>query len=326
MRVMVDVVKAFMSKKRPPALSYFMRKYEMTETQALGIINSLARTDVKSQIFIVRAYLDVLRQIAKHPEEIAILDKLCDTTGDIQNHIELAENYQKLGMHAPRWQNFNEVLLYAISHLPPILLNRTSGMERLEILADPLLEKGLTHLMEYIYTSGGIAEPVGITLRETANRLVIALQPFFAPRADLLLPDGHDLLEPVDAVLGGLKQASVAMGRRAGYVDDGPADLQGAHAVDDGQTLDVGPALAHFSRHLGQLGLGHGHVGLVFQLDSLVRVVAESLAAHQAGKHAGGAGGLEGDAGDEALQVRESPYDLHDGWRIAGAGGGLSRR
>ena len=31
----------------------------------LNLINSLTRTDIKSQIFIVRAYLDVLRQIAK---------------------------------------------------------------------------------------------------------------------------------------------------------------------------------------------------------------------------------------------------------------------
>ena len=150
---------------------------EIVATQKkLNLINSLTRTDIKSQVFIVRAYLDVLRHIAKHPEEIAILDKLRDTTGEIQTHIELAENYQKLGVQTPRWQNFNEVLLYALSHLPPIPLTRTTGMDRLEILADPLLEKGLTHLMEYIYTCGGIAEPVQMALQETANGLVITLK------------------------------------------------------------------------------------------------------------------------------------------------------
>lgn len=43
LRIMVDVIKAFMSKKRPPSLAYFMRKYEMTETQAQGVINSLVK-------------------------------------------------------------------------------------------------------------------------------------------------------------------------------------------------------------------------------------------------------------------------------------------
>jgi membrane protein len=43
LRVMIDVVKAFISKKRPPALAYFMRKYEMTETQAQGVFNALVK-------------------------------------------------------------------------------------------------------------------------------------------------------------------------------------------------------------------------------------------------------------------------------------------
>jgi PAS domain S-box-containing protein len=155
------------------------RRYEraLVATQKkLNLINSLTRTEIKSQVFIVCAYLDVLRQIARHPEEIAILDKLQNTTREIQGHIELAENYQKLGVQTPRWQNFSEVLLYAISHLPPIHLTRTTNLDRLEILSDPLLEKGLTHLMEYIYTSGGIAVPVQISHAETGSGLSISLR------------------------------------------------------------------------------------------------------------------------------------------------------
>jgi membrane protein len=43
LRVMVDAITAFIGKKRPPALAYFMKKYEMTETQAQGIVNSLVK-------------------------------------------------------------------------------------------------------------------------------------------------------------------------------------------------------------------------------------------------------------------------------------------
>lgn len=152
---------------------------EIVATQKkLNLINSLTRTDIKSQIFIVRAYLDVLRQLEKHPEEIAILEKLAATTKDIQNHIELAENYQKLGVHNPKWQNFSEVLLYAISHLPPIPVTRLTSMELLEILTDPLLEKGLTHLMEFLYMHGGMAEPVRVSHKEGENNLLITLEKY----------------------------------------------------------------------------------------------------------------------------------------------------
>jgi PAS domain S-box-containing protein len=142
----------------------------------LNLINSLTRTDIKSKIFIVRAYLEVLRQIAKHPEEISVLDKLQNTSGEIQGQIELAENYQKLGVQTPRWQNFSGVLLYAISHLPPISIRHQTNMDRLEILSDPLLEKGLMHLMEYLYAHGGITEPVQISHAETAGGLTLMLQ------------------------------------------------------------------------------------------------------------------------------------------------------
>ncbi|HUI93213.1 MAG TPA: YhjD/YihY/BrkB family envelope integrity protein [Chitinivibrionales bacterium] len=43
LRVMIDTVAAFIRKRKPPTLSQFMKKYEMTETQAQGIVNTLVR-------------------------------------------------------------------------------------------------------------------------------------------------------------------------------------------------------------------------------------------------------------------------------------------
>lgn len=155
------------------------KRYEraLVATQKkLNLINSLTRTDIKSQVFIVRAYLDVLSQVASNPEEISIISKLRETTGEIQRHIEFAENYQNVGVQVPRWQNFNEVLLYAVSHLPPIFLVRKTEIDRLCILCDPLLEKGLTQLMEYLYTKGKITDPVELSHGKSGNCLVIRLK------------------------------------------------------------------------------------------------------------------------------------------------------
>lgn len=154
-----------------------MYERELVATQKkLNLINSLTRNDIKSQVFVIRAYLDVLKQLAKHPEEIVIIEKLARTTEEIQNHIELAENYLKLGVHNPRWQNFSAVLLYAVSHLPPIPITRVKNLDRIEILSDPLLEKGLTHLMEFLYTRGGMTVPVQVSHEEDENGLVISLK------------------------------------------------------------------------------------------------------------------------------------------------------
>jgi PAS domain S-box-containing protein len=155
------------------------KKYEnalLNAQKKLNIINFLTRNEIKSQVFIVRAYLDILRQIARHPEEASILDKLTSTTTEIQRHIEFAENYQEMGAQDPRWQNFNEVLIYAISHLPPIPITRITRIDDVALRSDPLFEKGLMHLMEYIYSRGKIIEPVRIAHNESGEGLVISLE------------------------------------------------------------------------------------------------------------------------------------------------------
>ncbi len=44
LRIMIDVVGAFLSRKKPPGLAHFMKKYELTETQARGIVDFLVRS------------------------------------------------------------------------------------------------------------------------------------------------------------------------------------------------------------------------------------------------------------------------------------------
>lgn len=41
LRIMIDAIASFYYKRSPPTLPYIMKKYEMTETQAQGILNSL---------------------------------------------------------------------------------------------------------------------------------------------------------------------------------------------------------------------------------------------------------------------------------------------
>lgn len=143
----------------------------LTAQKKLSLIYFLTRNDIKSKTFVVRAYLDVLRQIAKHPEETVVIEKLTHTTEQIQRDIEYAETYQDMGAQEPTWQHFNDVLLYAVSHLPPITISRKTVLTGIEIHADLLLEKGLMHLMEFIYMQGKASGEVTISHTESARGL-----------------------------------------------------------------------------------------------------------------------------------------------------------
>ncbi len=45
LRMLIDAVAAFQLKRNPPSLSYYIRTYELTEQQALGLLNWLVRAD-----------------------------------------------------------------------------------------------------------------------------------------------------------------------------------------------------------------------------------------------------------------------------------------
>lgn len=155
------------------------KQYERALLQAhkkLNLINLFTRNEIQSQVFIVRAYLEVLRQIAKHPEEATVIEKLTSTLTEIQRHIKFAENYRDMGAEEPIWQNFNEILLLALSHLPPITIARATNFKKIDILSDTLLEKGLMHLMEYLYLHGSINAEVTITHTESAGGLLFTLE------------------------------------------------------------------------------------------------------------------------------------------------------
>jgi hypothetical protein len=81
-----------------------------------------------------------------------------------------------VGAEEPLWQNFNEILLLALAHLPPIKIVRSTNIKTIDILSDTLLEKGLMHLMEYLYLHGSINAEVMITHAESANGLSIILE------------------------------------------------------------------------------------------------------------------------------------------------------
>ncbi len=156
----------------------------------LSLIYFLTRNDIKSKTFVVRAYLDVLRQIAKHPEETVVIEKLTHTTEQIQRDIEYAETYQDMGAQEPTWQHFNDVLLYAVSHLPPITISRKTVLTGIEIHADLLLEKGLMHLMEFIYMQGKASGEVAVSHTESARGLHI----IFEKEGAEILPGKKDSL------------------------------------------------------------------------------------------------------------------------------------
>ena len=114
----------------------------------LNMLNRIALDDLQNQIFTLQAYIELSGLAASDENENGYFLKQRASATNLQNQIAFIRLFQDMGIHPPKWQNVNNVFLYAISHLDLSHIIRIATLGTLEIYADPLFEKVLLTLAE----------------------------------------------------------------------------------------------------------------------------------------------------------------------------------
>jgi PAS domain S-box-containing protein len=142
----------------------------------LSLLNSVTFEDIRNAIFSLNGYLELGKDKTGDPAALGFFEKEKAIVRDIENSMSFAGNYQQMGINPPKWQNVNQVFLYAISHLPPLTLTRDIQLGTLEIYSDPLLEKVLFNIVEntLLYSPG--ATEFSASFREVPDGLLLLLQ------------------------------------------------------------------------------------------------------------------------------------------------------
>jgi PAS domain S-box-containing protein len=119
-------------------------------TKKLNLLTSITVNDIRNSLFTLSAYLELeTRQTTEekrreyHERESALLHQ-------INLWLDIARNYQNLGLNPPRWHNVNTTFLLALSHLDLSGFTRNLQVGNLEVYADPLLETVFLNLAENI--------------------------------------------------------------------------------------------------------------------------------------------------------------------------------
>ncbi|HWQ63762.1 MAG TPA: PAS domain S-box protein [Methanospirillum sp.] len=113
----------------------------------LNLLSSITRHDVLNQITILLAYLDLLRKKNTDQNLVPFIDKQTEATQAIRSQIVFTKEYQDVGVKAPQWQNVGEKIRTAKELRKCEFIGWDEGLERLEIFADPLLEKVFSNLI-----------------------------------------------------------------------------------------------------------------------------------------------------------------------------------
>ena len=86
-------------------------------TKKISLLNTVIFTDIQNKVFVQMGYLELARQITEDPRVKTYLEKEEAVVKEIQSSLSFARQFNDMGMNPPRWQNVQDVILFAVSHL-----------------------------------------------------------------------------------------------------------------------------------------------------------------------------------------------------------------
>jgi PAS domain S-box-containing protein len=142
----------------------------------LNLLNTVTFQDVGSAIFALSGFHELAESAVTGKEGMEFLKKEDRLIRQIDLSLKAAKDYQDLGINPPRWQDVNQVFIFALSHLDTTGISRTVRLEGVEIFADPLLEKVFFNLLENRFHNGRGVTTISLTSRKVEAGLELILE------------------------------------------------------------------------------------------------------------------------------------------------------
>ncbi|HII98084.1 MAG TPA: PAS domain S-box protein [Methanoregula sp.] len=132
-------------------------------SKKLNLLSSITRHDILNQLTILTGYIKLAEDRIENPDARKYLATAQKAAGVIDRHMIFTRLYQNVGVHAPTWQNVQQIVDKTCRDLPSPALTCTVDTGDLELYADPLLEKVFFTLLENTLRHGERATRVRVT-------------------------------------------------------------------------------------------------------------------------------------------------------------------
>jgi signal transduction histidine kinase len=114
----------------------------------LNLMNDVTRHDILNTITGVYGCIDMANATSSAEERVHLLQDVKDLVGIIQCQINFTKQYQEVGIHLPQWQRVAGVIDHVLPNFAKSGLRFALDLDRVEIYADPLLEKVFYNLID----------------------------------------------------------------------------------------------------------------------------------------------------------------------------------
>ncbi|HVP24430.1 MAG TPA: PAS domain S-box protein [Methanomicrobiales archaeon] len=148
----------------------------LTAHRKLNLLSSITRHDIRNQLTVILGSTDLLKQDLRADQAGKIIASMEDAARTIQHQIEFTREYQEVGIHSPVWQDLMEVIGRAGARLSPGRVKLRIDLGNVELLADPLLERVFSNLIDNALKHGGSLTWIRFSAQETPSGLAIVCE------------------------------------------------------------------------------------------------------------------------------------------------------
>ncbi len=151
------------------------KAYQQTNLK-LSLLSSITRHDVLNQLSVLIGFTDMALEMNTDTEISIMLRRVMAAAETISNQISFTRTYQDIGLQEPAWQQVCDVIHKASDGISFAAVETDKTLRRLEVFADPLLEKVFFCLLDNSERHGKSVSTCRFSCREEDESLVIVYE------------------------------------------------------------------------------------------------------------------------------------------------------
>jgi len=142
----------------------------------LNLLNNVTRHDILNQLTALLGYIELSKQDVTDPQQRIFLEKEEQAATAIRQQILFTRDYQNIGIYSPQWHRVEEIISLAMATIDLHSIRVRVNIPRVEIYADPLLEKVFYNLIENSIRHGEKVTEITIRSVERSDSLDIIIE------------------------------------------------------------------------------------------------------------------------------------------------------
>jgi len=141
----------------------------------LQLVGSVTRHDVLNQLTAVVGYNELLDMMVKDEKLKSYIDKEKQAIEKIRRQFQFAKDYQNIAVDPPRWQNIHTVILRVQEDVNLKNIRVIDETGPAVILADPLFDKVIFHVIENAIRHGATTSEIHIAVHEGDGNAILSI-------------------------------------------------------------------------------------------------------------------------------------------------------